>query len=86
MKLPSRLVLVVSAPFILLFIFWATPLSTLWNQYSTSSYLEYTLENTFGHKSAENTSATGGQQGDKVIIMAKLEKEDTSWVADHLPE
>ena len=58
----------------------------IWDQYSIGSYVGSSWVNTFGHEEVESHRTFTGDVGDKVIIMAKLEEEDTSWVKEHLPE
>ena len=58
----------------------------IWDQYSISSYIVASWQNTFRHGKVENIPAFDDKPGDKVIIMAKLEKENTDWVIEELPE
>ena len=58
----------------------------IWDQYSISSYIAASWQNTFRYGKVENIPAFDGKPGDKVIIMAKLEKENTDWVTEELPE
>lgn len=58
------------------------------DQYNVSAYLQATFFKTF-HNSVSDLDAPAPldvEVGDKVIVMAKLEQEDTNWVADHLSE
>ena len=58
----------------------------IWDQYNISSYIAASWQNTFRYGTVENIPAFDGKPGDKVIIMAKLEKENTDWVTEELPE
>ena len=58
----------------------------IWDQYSISSYIAASWQNTFRFGNVEDIPAFDGKPGDKVIIMAKLEKENTDWVTEELPE
>ena len=58
----------------------------IWDQYSISSYIAASWQTTFRYGTVENIPAFDGKPGDKVIIMAKLEKENTDWVTEELPE
>ena len=58
----------------------------IWDQYSISSYIAASWQNTFRYGNVENIPAFDNKLSDKVIIMAKLEKENTDWVTEELPE
>jgi hypothetical protein len=59
-------------------------LQDLGDQYGVMDYFTFSVSNT---KQRPHESDPGGNAvGDKVIVMAKMEHEDTSWVADELPE
>ena len=58
------------------------------DQYKAPTYLQAIFLKTF-HNDVSALDSPGPidvEVGDKVIVMAKLEHEDTNWVADHLPE
>ena len=58
------------------------------DQYKVSAYLQATFFEAF-HNGVSDLDAPAPldvEVGDKVIVMAKLEQEDTNWVADHLSE
>ena len=61
-------------------------LKNFWDQHSVGSYIRHSWKNSFHHGSVEHVPAFHGKPGDKVIIMAKLEKDETSWVTELLPE
>lgn len=52
------------------------------NQYRAGAY----LVEWWYHKSGSNVPAHHGTPDDKVIVMAKLEEENTDWVGEELPE
>jgi hypothetical protein len=72
-------------PILLLFLL-KNHLEDLSDQYNVSDYVHASLQNTFHHGTLDYHAPFDGKVGDKVIIMAKLEKEDTEWVAENLPE
>ncbi len=61
-------------------------LEDLWDQYNVGSYISHSWKNTFQHGAVDNHPVFRGEPGDRVIIMAKLEKENTNWVMEHLSE
>lgn len=61
-------------------------LQDLSDQYNVNAYIHASLRNSFHDGKVEYHTPFAGKVGDKVIIMAKLEKEDTEWVAANLPE
>lgn len=71
---------------ILLLLLLKNHLQDLSDQYDVSAYIHASLRNSFHYGTLEYHAPFSGKVGDKVIIMAKLEKEDTEWVAANLPE
>jgi hypothetical protein len=55
----------------------------LLDQYNGYRYLASSL---LGHGSHNHQDAAAPPMGDKIIVIASLELEDTSWVAEKLPE
>ncbi len=55
----------------------------IWDQYDVPAYVAGSLG--VGNEAYEAVPLVG-EAGDKVIVMAKMEKEDTNWVGQHLPE
>lgn len=55
----------------------------LLDQYNGYRYLASSL---LGHGSHNHQDAAAPPMGDKIIVIASLESEDTSWVAEKLPE
>ena len=55
----------------------------IWDQYNVPAYVGNSLG--FGN-GADYTVPIVGEVGDKVVVMAKMEKENTDWVGAHLPE
>lgn len=83
MRLALRLLL--CASFLLFFPLYLLEahLQDLYDQYSAGAY----VADWWNYK--QPTSQNAGFQktpGDKVIVMAKMEQEQTSWVEDELPE
>lgn len=62
----------------------------LWHQYDVSAYVVSAYEASWipgeGHVTLIGTKPSSRNSSDKVIVMARLEQEDTSWVAEMLPE
>jgi len=56
-------------------------LQDLSNQYRAGAYVVEWLD-----RNGASTPVPAPTQGDKVIVMAKLEEENTEWVAEELPE
>ena len=86
MRWAFRFALSASLLAIIILLFLKNHLEDLWDQYDVTSYIGASWKNTFQHGTVENIPTLSGQPGDKVIIMAKLEKENTDWVAEELPE
>lgn len=62
----------------------------LWHQYDVPAYALSAYEASWlaseGHVTPNGTKPSGSNSSDKVIVMARLEHEDTRWVAEELPE
>ena len=62
----------------------------LWHQYDVPAYVVSAYEASWlareGHVTPNGTQPSGSNSSDKVIVMARLEQEDTAWVAEELPE
>ncbi|KAI4234057.1 MAG: hypothetical protein LQ352_008200, partial [Teloschistes flavicans] len=59
----------------------------IWDQYNAPAYAWASLQNTFRGSTLENPPPILGGKGkveDKVVIMAKVESENTDWVAQNL--
>lgn len=86
MRWALRFALSASVLAFLLLVLLKNHLEDLWDQYDVTSYIGASWKNTFKHGTVQNIPTFNGQPGDKVIIMATLEKENTDWVAEGLPE
>ena len=86
MRLALRFALSASIILIILLLIIKIKLEDIWDQYGVSTYIAHSWKNTFQHGPVQNIPTFGGEVGDKVVIMAKTEKENTDWVAQHLPE
>ncbi len=62
-----------------------TELQDLGDQYGVVDYFTFTVSN-MKPKRPYHHKPVGNVAGDKVIVMAKMEHEDTSWVAAELSE
>lgn len=60
-------------------------LQDLANQYGVVDYFTFSLSNTMSRR-PYHPNPPRNVTGDKVIVMAKMEHEDTTWVAEELPE
>ncbi|KAL8828715.1 MAG: hypothetical protein Q9170_006484 [Blastenia crenularia] len=61
-------------------------IASLWDQYDAPAYAWAALKNTFQNSELDNPPPIAGKAEDKVVVMAKVEAEDTEWVAEHLPD
>ena len=86
MRLALRFALSASTILIILLLIVKIKLEDIWDQYSVSTYIAHSWKNTFEHGPVQNIPISGGEASDKVVIMAKTEKENTDWVAEYLPE
>lgn len=86
MRWTLRFALTASILLVLLLLLLKRHLEDLWDQYNVPAYLRSSLKSSFRHGSLEYPPPIPGKTGDKIIVMAKLEKEDTDWVVKNLPE
>lgn len=56
----------------------------VWDQYNVPAYIWASLNTKFRHEAPAVRPSDG--PGDKVVVMAKTEAQNTDWVAEHLPE
>lgn len=65
-------------------------LEDLWNQYDVPAYVvsAYKTSSLAGgyHALPHRTRPLADNTNDKVIVMARLEQEDTDWVKEELPK
>ncbi|MCJ1228037.1 hypothetical protein MMC12_004697 [Toensbergia leucococca] len=61
-------------------------LEDIWDQYNVPAFIHFSLRNSFHNSTLDYTFPSLSQAGDKVIVMAKMEHEDTDWVEENLPE
>lgn len=57
----------------------------LGDQYSASTYFQSSFKNSLPHAPSKYLPVVGVEVDARVIVMAKLESEDTNWVARELP-
>lgn len=57
----------------------------LGEQYGVLDYLAATVANTFSNQPPPRAMAVH-TAGDKVVVMGRMENEDTTWVEEDLPE
>ena len=70
----------------ILLVLLKSKIEDVWDQYNAGDYIASSWNNNLGYGKAHTSPPKASGVGDKVIIMAKLEKEDTNWVDLHLPE
>ena len=85
MKATNRVVIGASAILILLLVLLTRHLLDLGNQYSAFAYFRTSLTNSLYHPPSNYPPAVGFEAADKVVVMAKMESEDTDWVVRELP-
>ena len=61
-------------------------LEDVWHQSSTSLYIHEAVYNAWHTADVNESSQWDEPLGDKIVVMAKLENEDTDWVSENLPE
>lgn len=57
----------------------------LWHKYNVNDFVYSSVAEALRYN-LDTYNPTGENNGDKIVIMAKLEAEDTEWVAEKLPE
>lgn len=56
-----------------------------WHKYNVNNFVYSSVAEAL-HIDLDTYNPTGENTGDRIVIMAKLEVEDTEWVAEKLPE
>ena len=82
MRLGYRL-LIAAALIVAFLITVKVRLYEIWDQYNVPAYVGNSLGLGDG---GDDNIPTMGEAGDRVIVMAKMEKEDTNWVGEYLSE
>jgi len=82
MKCPLRILLGASLILLIPLFFLSRHLLDLWDQYNGSAYMWASIS----HGTQGRSPPIPAIPGDKIIVMAKLEQENTDWVAEYLPE
>ena len=85
MKSSRKLVVSAAGVSILLVVLLVRHLLDLGNQYSALTYARTSVAETLFHASSKAPPTIGSKVEDKVVVMAKMESEDTDWVALELP-
>ena len=79
----SYRVLIMAVLFVAFFILLKMRLYDIWDQYNVQAYLSASL----GFEvEAHFVPPPLGRAGDKVVVMAKMEEENTDWVGENLFE
>lgn len=82
MKSGTRIALCAASVIVLSLYLLEAHIQDICNQYRAGAY----LVEWWYHKSESIVPAHHATPNDKVIVMAKLEEEDTDWVGEELPE
>ncbi|KAL8822452.1 MAG: hypothetical protein Q9191_006811 [Dirinaria sp. TL-2023a] len=82
MRLALRLALGSSLVILIPFFLLIRHLLDLGNQYNVTAY----IQSSFRSGAHDKVPPIPAKAGDKIIIMAKLEAEDTDWVGEYLPD
>ena len=71
---------------LIIVIHYVSVLRSIWGPYDVGSYLKAAADNYLRKTEAGNYEHWNGIVQDKVIVVARLESEDTDWVEEYLPE
>ena len=82
MRLALRFALGISAIVLIPLVFLTRHLLDLSSQYKTLDY----IKTSFIHDAQLKSPSFPAKPGDKIIVMARTEQENTDWVANYLPE
>ena len=82
MRWPARFIFGASIVLLIPIFLLVRKLNEVWDQYNVPAYIYSSIK----HGTLDQPPPRPGTVGDKIIVMAKLEEEDTSWVAEYLPE
>lgn len=74
----------VALALVMLFVF-DTLVRDSWHKYNVNDFVYSSVAEALDYD-LDTYNPTGENTGDKIVIMAKLEAEDTEWVAEKLPE
>ena len=85
MKAIGRVALGASLISLLLGFLLARHFLDLGNQYSALTYVRTSLTKSWSYAPSDSLPAIGVKVEDKIVVMAKVESEDTDWVARQLP-
>lgn len=86
MKLALRLGAILALVLIILYSIFRVQVNDRFDQYGVGTYVKQKVKTTFKGATLEYLPPLPGVTGNKVIVMAKLEKEDTRWVTEELSE
>lgn len=81
MRCVFRFFVTISALLILPLFLLNRKIADLWDQYNVSAYIRASIAH-----GDPPTPPIPAETGDKIIVMAKLEQENTDWVAEYLPK
>lgn len=80
----TAVAVVVALALVLLFVL-DTLVRDSWHKYNVNDFVYSSVAEALRYN-LDSYNPAGENTGDKIVIMAKLEAEDTEWVAEKLPE
>ena len=86
MKLVIRLSVVLALILVVLYFIFKVQVDDRFDQYGVGRYVKEKVKTTFKGGTLDYIPPLPGITGDKVIVMAKREKENTRWVIEELSE
>lgn len=90
MRCPARIAIGIAVLLLVPLSLLVLHLEDLWNQYDVTAYVFTTYKTAWlgraGSFTHKRPQASFNNSSDKVVVMAKLEAEDTDWVAEELSE
>ena len=85
MKSTKRVIIGASTMLTLLLVLLTRHLLDLGNQYSAFAYFQASFKKSLSYSPSNYPPAVGVEADDKIVVMAKVESEDTDWVAREVP-
>ncbi|KAG8525839.1 uncharacterized protein KY384_000599 [Bacidia gigantensis] len=86
MRLALRLGLAVCSGLLIALVLLNRPITNFWDQYGVASYIKTRLKTSLKDGTLDYLPALPGATGDKIIVMAKLEKDDINFISSDLSD
>ena len=86
MKVIFRIALVITLVIVALYFIFKGQVDDRLDQYGFKDYVKHKVKTTFKGATLDHAPSLSGVTEDKAIVMAKVEKENTNWVLNELPE